>query len=368
MRKILLGILFFVFSSNIGFADRIYFKSGEVLEGKLREPKTDRRGDWCEGEGKVILDEGNTAECVELADIVRVEKILKKPEGTALLAKEENWGESEFGYRTQLIPLSEEFVVGKPMLFGLLLKNDTDTIKWFDSQGILHSCFKVVGPNEAPVLCIQHVFSTMGYELPIDTGEIAILSEHRDISGEYVMTQPGKYSIQIDGHNYGIGLPDTFPKSNVVEFEVQPGPGKSPDRLHGKLASIARPPHWYLYSGWRTGAGPAGREKVESLVFAFTYMKKLQNLADYYVPVWVTKTPARLQKDKGATAQTMAQQSAKSMLYQESPAQTSHYLGENRDGYFYATISEQARNDWPGIIKDLRKGLDLKIEKSGVSD
>jgi len=368
MRKILLGILFFVISSNIGFADRIYFKSGEVLEGKLREPKSGPLGQWCEDEGQVPLDDGKTIRCVELADIVRVEKILKKPEGTALLAKEENWGESEFGYRTQLIPMSEEFVVGKPMLFGLLLKNDTDTLKWFDDQAIAYSCFKIVGPNGAPVMCIQPVFSTGGNEKPLDTGEIAILSDRRDISGEYVITQPGKYSIQFDGHNYGIGLPNTFPKSNVVEFLVQPGTGKSSDRLYEKFAGIVRPPNWYLYSGWRTGAGPAGREKVESLVFTFAYMKKLQNLSDYYVPVWVTKTPAPLQKAKVATAQTMAPQSAKDSLYQSSPVQTSHYLGQNRDGYFYAVISEQARNDWPGIVTDLRKGLDLKIGKSRVSE
>ncbi|MCA9399787.1 MAG: hypothetical protein KC618_08555, partial [Candidatus Omnitrophica bacterium] len=117
MRKRLLTLTFAILlCSSYARADKIYLKSGEILEGKVKEDiDTLMWGDFCKGDDKVEA----AGRCLTKNDIERVEKILRKPEGVALLAKDNMWGVEKYGLQTQVLPISEEFIIGKPMIFAV---------------------------------------------------------------------------------------------------------------------------------------------------------------------------------------------------------------------------------------------------------
>ena len=146
MRTIILVTLIgFLLCTNNTQADKIHLKSGKILEGKLKENKNSMPwDDWCTGENQVELWNNHSGQCLTKSDIDNIEKEYKKPEGIALLAKEDHWGEESNGYRTQLIPASDKYVVGQPMIFHLVLQNVSTMVKWYDDQGLAHPSFNII--------------------------------------------------------------------------------------------------------------------------------------------------------------------------------------------------------------------------------
>jgi hypothetical protein len=137
-----LAVIFLIFSSQSSvFADKIFLKSGSTLEGKVieRTESYNPSRSYCEDFNDIVVLDNNTYHCVPKDGILRIEKQFKKPEGLALLAKEDKWGKLENGYITQLIPQSDDYTLGKPMKFGLVLKNLSNSTKSYDHQAITHN-------------------------------------------------------------------------------------------------------------------------------------------------------------------------------------------------------------------------------------
>ena len=328
-KPILMTLLGLLLCSTSAFADKIHLKSGKVLEGELKE-KTDPvpLDDWCSGEDQIELWHDHSGQCLTKSDIANVEKEYKKPQGVALLAKEDHWGEASNGYRTQLIPASDKYVVGEPMLFHLIMQNVSDGVKWYDDQGLAHPSFKIIGPDGNKILTKVGPFQTGGAEEPIDTGEIVTLMENRDIANEYVITKAGTYSIQFSAG---------WPESNIIKITVQPGTPKKEDTLILSLSNVI-PDQCVLHKGWETA--PQGRQAIQAASLGI-YCRNIHRMTGETF-LWQTDTVADIANDQQVEA-----------------VKVSKYLGKNESGHIYFSPSEKLMEIWPNIQEDITRGLNL---------
>lgn len=335
-----------IYTALIGnaHADRIFLKSGEILQGKLKDQGSNSAIEgWCQGKEHVILWENQSSRCVLRADIVKVEKEFRKPTGIALLAKKSSWGSEKFGYETQLIPLSEEFIIGKPMNFGLVLRNVSKSLKWYDAQAIGHNSLRVIGPDGKHLHYKNYSFQTMGSELPIDKEETVSLFDSRDISKEYVLTNVGKHRIQFREGDYGMGHDSDFPASNEIEFEVKTGTPSQLDVLISSMLTLLPSSNWTVTVRGRN-EGPIGRQLMETIGCDFVRPSRLKSDV-IQISLWQTQRPTELLKQS-----------------EKKPGESSEFLGRNSSGYFYILMPSRAEKTWPNIRKDILKKLELKGE------
>jgi hypothetical protein len=250
----------------------------------------------------------------------------KSSETLPLMPKDNNWGEPNDGLVTQLIPQSEEYVIGKPMKFGLVLKNVSDSVKEYDRQEFISCCgsLMVKSIDNNDVYDKRGPYQTTGGMKKIEPNEIVTLFENRDISEEYVIIIPGKYIIQSR----------PVPASNVIEFEVKPGTPGQRDLLVSLLAKILPD------KSWRVTAPKFRNSSAEQESILVVLGRG--GLTDHIgVMLWQTKT-------KGAINEQRQNQ---------APYE---YLGKNDSNYFYISIPPKALDYWPKIKEDIAKTLKLE--------
>lgn len=336
-------IFLIILSQSNVFADKIYLKSGETVEGKIidRTESYNPAQDYCQDfNDLVVVCDNNSCQCVPKDGILRVEKKFKKPEGLALLAKDDKWGIPHDGYATQLIPQSEQYIIGKPMKFGLVLKNISNSVKLYDHQGVVFNSLLIKTSDTNEQYYKHQPFQTGGAGQPIDKSEIVTLFENRNITDEYVIIKPGKYTIQFRSGYYGMTGDSNFPASNVIEFEVKPGTPNEEDILISSLVGILPDAKWQLASisnGNRVA--PVGRKEVKGISI---YLIRLSGviITTIHVQLWQTKKSAEISKQKAGI-------------------QISDYLGRNASGYFYAAIPPKALEYWPKMKDDISNALNL---------
>lgn len=171
-------------------------------------------------------------------------------------------------------------------------------------------------------------YSTQG-EPPnsIDAGEVVTLFENLDISEEYVILKPGKYTIQFHGR----------PASNIIEFEIKPGNPTEIDLLVASLVDILPDPNWRVVAPKM----PPNAHGQNLVVLGRGFKQK--NSA--WVRLWLTKRPGDIIEHRQHDA-------------------ISDYLGKNDSGYFYIEIPPEAMDYWPTIKEDIVKAL--KLNKSDL--
>jgi hypothetical protein len=264
-------------------------------------------------------------------------KEFKKPEGLAQLVKDDKWGEPNNGFVTQLLPQSEECVVGEPIKFGLVLKNISDSLKQYDYNAIsYHSLIIKTADNNEPYFKLSH-YQTMEAPRPIGPDGIVTLFENRNITEEFVIIKPGKYRVQFRGGRPG--SPDLIlPASNVIEFEVKPGTPDERDFLISLLANVLPDASWHAEIQQRRRNAPAGRkEEAISIILRHPHPGRY---AGIIVTLWRTDLPVEVTE-------------------QRQDAKTNDYLGKNDSGYFYIEIPPEALDYWPKMKEDIAKALKL---------
>jgi hypothetical protein len=363
------------------FGDKIHLKSGEVVEGKVLEEDPDpvvsvghSMYPLAAGHVYIVGNNGSMRQVpkayivrdrmrrqpssatrnmqqIPKADIVRVEKELKPPEGIALLAKPDQWGSEKYGYQTQLIATSKEFVIGKPMTFSLVMRNVSDVLKMYGQQANENNSLLIEDPDGEEVYYKAGSVQTMGYGQPIDGGERVARSEDRDISQEYVIADPGTYTIQFREGYYGMSRDSWFPASNVLTFEVQPGEHSKQDGVILALKGILpegdpEEEGWELETRWQPEddqvVTPLGRISVKGFDVGLVWES---SKADAICAVGVWQTEAMAGEKEGAKA---------------GDEEVSEYLGQGAWGHFYAVIPTQAEQLWPAIRQDVKKALGLQ--------
>jgi hypothetical protein len=258
---------------------------------------------------------------------------LNEPQGLAQLAKDDKWGEPNNGLATQLIPQSEEYVIGKPMKFGLVLKNVSDSVKKYNDSSTSFKPLIVKTPdNNYPYDKIGPFSTMVRPDSSIDACEIVILFEDRDITDEYLVIKPGKYTVQFRG---GGGLPI----SNIVEFEVKPGKPNERDFLVSLLINILPDESWRVAVSKKRNVSAEQKENAFAVVVARG--GKMDGIG---VMLWQTKT-------QGA------------IIDQRHSPPPVEYLGKNNSDYFYISIPPKALDYWPKMKEDIAKALKLDSQK-----
>lgn len=345
---VLLEILIFTCDAP---ADKIFLKSGQIEKGKIRKTEKGMTyQDWCLGEDKVILEnDSGPYQCLSENDIDKIEKTFKKPKGVALLAKDEKWGEKQNGFQTQLIPANRQYVVGQPMILHLVLKNVGGDFQRYDKQDM--SSLSIKDTNGNQVFSKSPPVQKLGSSFPIDTGEIFSLFEKEDITSEYVIVKPGKYTIQFIGFQDGPTTDFYLPSSNIIEFEVKPGIPNPHDVIIYSLKDILPNNHWdmYMIQGWMDNQYPRGRKPVKSIGVAMgTYNLTKSGVRTGYKPAYVSI-------DLWQTDEM-----AEEVEHEEAAGKVSEYWGKDSNGkYVYVYMSENAEEFWPTVRNDVTVALKL---------
>jgi len=250
-------------------------------------------------------------------------------EGLPLTPKDDQWGEPNNGLVTQLIPQSEEYVIGKPMKFGLVLKNISDSAKEYNRYAATFKPLTIKTPDNNRPYDKIGPYSTIGMQDDsIDPCKIVTLFKDYDITDDYVILKPGKYTVQFRGR----------PASNIIEFEVKPGTPDERDLLVVTLQSILPDPNW------RVVAPKMRTDKYEGQkLVILSRGTKIEDRAA--AMLWLTKSPGKT-------------------FEQRQFVTINEYLGKNETGYFYIEIRPKVLEYWPKMKEDITKALNL-VEDSG---
>jgi hypothetical protein len=138
------------------------------------------------------------------------------------------------GVSTHLTAVSENFVIGKPMLFKLTLTNGaTAAVYYDDQQAAVNESMTITDTDGQLQPYVAPLYQTSGGPETLAPGASAVIFEGLDISRQYEIVKPGRYSVRFSGkglsvspetggkekhHPLGVGL--LFP-SDTVEIDVK---------------------------------------------------------------------------------------------------------------------------------------------------
>ncbi|HNS23027.1 MAG TPA: hypothetical protein PKH24_21190 [Sedimentisphaerales bacterium] len=152
------------------------------------------------------------------------------------------WNAEEFAKAidVHLAPVSEEFVIGKPMLFRVEMRNVSDApIPYSRSGGVMTGDpMSVTGPDGQTVPYVDTSYQIgIGLDVLLP-GETVVLADRYDVTSQYRIIQPGRYRFQLRG------WPRDSELSNVCEVEVKAGALSDAERISEDLLSV-------MPAGWR---------------------------------------------------------------------------------------------------------------------
>ncbi len=144
------------------------------------------------------------------------------------------------GIDVHLTALSKEFVIGQPMLFRVEMINISESsIKhMITSSAMVNDSMLIKGPGGNMIPYVDTSYQTMAQDKEIESGEIIILTDKYDVTTQYCIVVPGRYTFQFNGFkHYGIN------PSNIVEIDVKPGELLPADSIVERLLPV-------LPEGW----------------------------------------------------------------------------------------------------------------------
>ncbi len=144
------------------------------------------------------------------------------------------------GFEIKLTALDKEFVIGQPMLLRIEMQNISESpIRWMHtSSTMVNDSVLIKGPDGNIIPYADTSYQTTAQYKEIRPGEKIILADKYDVTTQYCITTPGKYSFQFNGfEHYGIN------PSNIVEINIKPGKLLPADSIIEQLLTV-------LPEGW----------------------------------------------------------------------------------------------------------------------
>ncbi len=137
--------------------------------------------------------------------------------------------------RYVLVPLADEFVLGRPMLFRLEMRNVGNKPLGYPRMPVMVSDpMLVIDPNGRTLPYVDTSYQ-IGVGLDaILPGETIVLEDQYDVTSQYRILEPGGYTFQWKSHDRA---------SNVCEVDVKPGPLPQAEVVFGKVLA-ALPAGW----------------------------------------------------------------------------------------------------------------------------
>jgi hypothetical protein len=111
------------------------------------------------------------------------------------------------GIKTHLIPVSQRFIIGSPMLFRVQLTNLGKTSADYMDSGVAYAPLTVLDDKGQPL-----PYTEMPSQIGVAKGEVApgasvVLADRIDLNQHYAIPKPGKYLVQFSGARLEIGQP-----------------------------------------------------------------------------------------------------------------------------------------------------------------
>jgi len=268
------------------------------------------------------------------------------PQGERPLSLE--WGPVQKGVRTRLVPHSAQFILGQPIKFRLEMQNVGEATGWY--YGPDEDSMLINGPDGKVVPYIRGPFSVVCRPQPLRPREVVTLFQAIDVTPQYYIVKPGRYTVQFRGTLGGPpGAPVSpvpLPPSNVVTIEVLPSKdGASDGDFVLRLLSVL-PKGWdfsadpYAYIQERD-VRPAGRLPVKG-VYADMWYSPAGMKGNYvWIKVWQTCRSVEMSEQKKATL-------------------ISEYLGKNQWGHVYVLIPPEAKRYWRDARKQIAAALEVR--------
>jgi len=140
-----------------------------------------------------------------------------------------------------LTPLSEHFVIGEPMLFRLEMKNTGDgPVLYTRTSFMVNDPMDVVGPDGSEIRYADVDYQTSVGPDVILAGETIVLMEQYDVTSQYSIVEPGRYTFRFRGRGL---YPDIG--SNVCTVDVSPGKLPAFEQVAERLSAVM-PDGWML--------------------------------------------------------------------------------------------------------------------------
>ncbi|MBI2029239.1 hypothetical protein HYT02_02380 [Candidatus Gottesmanbacteria bacterium] len=250
------------------------------------------------------------------------------------------WGPTQNQLRTKLVPLQQKYIVGQSMKFRLEMINTGNSIIMYDSQQAgVNNAMVIIEPDGKTSPYIAGSFQTLGGPKSIEPEEIVILFDQFDITPQYFIDKPGRYTVQFRGQDKAFGdVP--IPESNILEIEAQPGNLNPSYLIVGRLLDIL-PEGWNLTltTPIKIEVNPLGRQSAKGVYISLDGPGggKARIVS---VDIWQMDMVVDLSAQK--------------------TIQTSEYLGKNRWGHVYVFISPDAKTLWPRVREQITESLEIQ--------
>jgi hypothetical protein len=202
------------------------------------------------------------------------------------------WGVKQNGVRTGLSARDEEFSLGKPMLFRLVVENlGSRTVQIETAQAAVNSSMAIERSDGANVPYIAGSVQTGMGRRVLKPGERTVLFADLDIADQYLLTSPGTYKVKFRGQDGGDGSV-MIPASNAVTIRVADGPVR-PSRLVARnLLDEMQAAGWRLEFVEEGDVVPVGRSSVNGTTVALSHGRRSKD--DPFVLIWVTASPSAI--------------------------------------------------------------------------
>jgi hypothetical protein len=161
------------------------------------------------------------------------EQVKREAQGRTRLTAREG---TDRAIKYVLSPVGSEFVIGRPMLFRLEMKNEGATAIAFRRTSVsVNDPMRVIDPDGKELPYVDTSYQTTVRTDAILAGEAIVLEDKYDVASQYRIVHPGRHQFQFRSQNR---------VSNICEVDVKPGPLPAFEQLVDKLVPA-------LPAGWR---------------------------------------------------------------------------------------------------------------------
>mgnify|MGYP006966868946 CR=1 FL=1 len=109
------------------------------------------------------------------------------------------------GIKTHLTAVSDEFVIGKPMLFRVEFMNLGDAPIHYTEAGVGYYPLRVLNEKGEAIPCLKGPAQLRSRQESVGPRSTKILADDVDLNRDYHFSNPGTYFVQFDGEGLGIG-------------------------------------------------------------------------------------------------------------------------------------------------------------------
>ena len=257
---------------------------------------------------------------------------LEKEDGKSRRAKFER------GIEFRLVPLTEEFEVGRPMLFRIEIVNVGEEPILFMATGptsvVANDRMIITGPNGEDIKYVDTSYQIALRNEVILPGETIILADDYDVTTQYYIDKSGRYIFQFKG------WPTDTKGSNTIEVDVRDGELSAADSLFSKVLSVM--PKGWTATRRLAPARPVSRDMSGAFINVHMIGKRAGKSID--VDIFLA-----IAEDEGSLDPQFVRKL--------------NLWGKCRWGYVYFR-GRDAESLWPDYRKQIIKALDIEEIKT----